>query len=99
MSKDPRFARPDYTTHHTRPVFDVNEGGQTWYYGTGIAPAQHPLCDRINFYSQCEQCSSTDLLVVAAQWNVHIWTGDTYSDFEMHCQSCGEFLVGGHADN
>lgn len=91
----PRLVPADYKTVFTAPCARF-EGGQTWYKGTGVAPAVHPLHLPVE---GCEACQSTEVLVIAAQYSSSPMNGDEYWDYEIECQACGKFTQRSYADN
>ena len=90
----PQFIREDYATAYTEACTRV-DGPQTWYLGTGIAPDDHPLADDISLV-MCDACKSLDVLVIAAQHNIHPFSGDAYWDAEIACNECGKFTQGSY---
>lgn len=80
------------------PCEPVRRGGQTWYLGTGVSPQEHPLARSIAF-EPCGRCGARDVRVVAAQFAVHLMTGDRYHDYEIACRACGAFTQRSFAEN
>jgi len=69
-----------------------------WYKGSGVPRDRHPLGGSIKFRA-CAACESENVLVIAAQWNVHRMNGDEYYDYELVCDDCGKFTRVSFADN
>ncbi len=101
-SSSPVFAPADYKTRFKVPcAVDgelSNSYHQTWYAGTGIRPAEHPLEGYIGF-SGCGSCGSGDVLVIAAQWCVSYASGDAYWDYEIACNACGKYTQRSYCEN
>lgn len=72
--------------------------GFEWYKGSGIRVADHPLDGLISF-QPCDACQSKDVLVIAAQWNVHPYSGDVYWDYEIECQTCQQYSQHSYSEN
>lgn len=99
VTDTPYLAQADYATHFTEPcVFVPNHKMQDWFFGTGIAPAEHPLNWRIPF-GDCGQCQNKAVLVIAAQFCVHMMSGDLYWDYELFCPACGKFTTRSYSEN
>ena len=97
----PALAAKDYKTRYSTPCQprdSQQEMGFEWYVGTGIEPAAHPLEGQIHF-AGCGACGSEQVLVIAAQWNVHLMSGDVYWDYEVECQTCQKFTQRSYAEN
>ncbi|MBI1881695.1 MAG: hypothetical protein HYR94_26250 [Chloroflexi bacterium] len=77
---------------------ELRPAGFKWYKGTGLAPQAHPLAGYIPF-KECAACGSSQVVVIAAQWNVHVMNGDEYWDYELACQICHKFTQRSFADN
>ena len=100
VSDEPRLAPKDYLDQYSEP-FEGDDGGfEIDYYGLGVRPSEHPLNDRMPLTgSQCGNCKSQDVLIIAAKWSVHPMSGDCYWDFECYCESCGKYTIRSYAEN
>ncbi len=47
----------------------------------------------------CKSCSSKNVLVIAAQRCVHMFSGDEYWDYEIYCEDCSKNTQRSYADN
>lgn len=93
----PYFVPTDYKESFPNPCA-LYRNGRDWYKGTGIAPDQHPLSRDIPF-GPCDGCQSNDVLVIAAQWNSHPYSGDVYWDYEIECQTCQQYSQHSYSEN
>lgn len=93
----PRYVPVDYQKVFSSPWAERKEGKDWWHKGTGTAPKEHPLADRVSFCG-CAGCDSNDVLVIAARHVVHPYSGDAYCDYEVRCQACGLFTVSAYSD-
>ncbi len=99
VANEPNFTRKNFKTHYKEPVVEEKENiGFHWYRGQGIKASKHPLRQHIDF-GTCANCESSDVLVIAAQFNVHMMSGDKYYDYEIECQACGKFTRASYAEN
>jgi len=68
--------KPEDAPTHPAPCETVATGeADAEHRGTGIPRAEHPLRWRIAF-QDCLACSSEDVLVCYARWEVHLMQGD-----------------------
>ena len=100
LNDTPRCTSEDYRTRYDEPcVFDGGgDGNYDWYRGTGISIKEHPLSDKV-WPGNCGHCKSEDVLVIAAQWNVHPFSGDEYWDCEVACEECGKYTHYSYVDS
>ena len=95
----PYLAPEDYKTRFDAPcIYFPNYKMQDWFLGTGIKPSDHPLAWRIEF-GGCGHCQSNNVLVIAAQYSVHPFSGDLYWDYEIVCNECGKFTTRSYSEN
>lgn len=76
----------------------VDEMFSEEYKGSGIQP---PITSsRIDMsHAKCAACGSKNVLVIYAKWSVNPNSGDSYSDYEVHCQDCGTYTVHSYSEN
>jgi len=98
--EEPRLTESDYKTRYESPcVFDGGgDGDFDWYRGTGIKKKDHPLSKKV-WPGDCGHCESDDVLVIAAQHNVHTFSGDEYWDAEIACNECEKYTHFSYVDN
>ncbi len=82
----PEITQEDYRDFYESPCEKV-AGNQSIWYGTGIDPKEHPLVDKIQF-DVCGECDSDDILVIAAEWKKHPFTGEESWEYEIVCNEC-----------
>ncbi len=94
------YFHPSYQSDE-QPCYKVDTEMFSWeYYGSGIAPSEHPLKDELGLERRsCLNCESHHILVIYAQRTIHPMSGDEYYDLEVVCQDCGKFSVYAFADN
>ena len=57
LRETPTYARKDYLTHYKEKCILVEKAASTWYFGTGISPAAHPLAHVVPMSSHnCKNC-------------------------------------------
>lgn len=95
---EPYLTSADYRTKYSEPCVKVKQYGQTWYFGTGIAPEEHPLKGHIGIRG-CGNCQSENVKVIAAQRSVSYASGDQYWDCEVYCEDCGKYTQRAYAEN
>ncbi|MBL8022606.1 MAG: hypothetical protein JNM27_23205 [Leptospirales bacterium] len=89
----------------SEPCQSVDWNGQTWYYGTGIRPADHPMRDEMRVleyamdHADCLFCEGKDVLVVALQGVVSPQSGDAYYDYEVKCNTCGKYSAVSYSED
>ena len=83
---------------YKEPCKKYNEMGKTWYRGTGISWEKHPLKEFIPKF-KCGNCGNEDVKIIAAQFNVHMMSGDRYWDCEVYCIKCGKYTQRAYAEN
>ncbi|MCB1306581.1 MAG: hypothetical protein KDK30_00300 [Leptospiraceae bacterium] len=100
VTETPTFTTPDYRTRYVTPCVSDRKDPMDfeWYRGTGIDPQRHPLAPVIRF-GACQNCESANVLVIAAQHNVHRMSGDVYYDYELSCNDCNRFTRVSFAGN
>lgn len=93
----PSFVSIDYKTAYAEACLKI-EGPQDWYKGTGVSAEKHPLSGCVTF-GPCVGCGSRNVLVIAAQFNVHPFSGDSYYDYELACLDCERFSTVSYSEN
>ncbi len=97
VNDTPKLIEADYKTRYTDPFIEIEEGGQTWYKGTGVAWENHPLKGHFPKYP-CGNCGNKDVKIIAAQWSVSYASGDAYWDVEIACEQCGKYTKYAYTD-
>ena len=101
-SEKPRLADKDYLTKYDKDCIEdeASCSAKRIFVGKGVYPAAHPLREKINFTrTKCSNCNSFNVKVIYAHWCVHMMSGDTYWDYEIHCETCNMFTKHSFADN
>lgn len=92
ITDSPVRTRADYASYYQEKCVVAKWDNRTWYFGTGIRPAAHPLDHTIPFsYFSCLGCGQRDFAVIAADYVLSPVNGDEFYVFEFVCHACGKY--------